>query len=244
MKIWLATDLDDTWVKTERKLGIGTFKNVVKDGTGFQKTFFSAKDLSLLSAFKAGGIHVIPVTGRSAKSCDAWELNEEKFWVGGGIFSHGAEMRCPMGNTVIEWDILVRNIVLKNKPIEAWKTALEKTFTFESLKIVDLVVGNSAFGVVIKAKSEAAEIELSGFKETLETLAHGLNLDYFHQKHHFTVIMHGISKRAALTFWRNKFSSEIDVWLGAGDAKKDGEFMASCDWIITPSGSEWSTDKG
>ena len=244
MNIWLATDLDDTWVKTARKIGKGVFVNVIRESAPYEPTFISAKNLAWMNALVKGGVSLIPVTGRSAESCAAWTLHGKPLWVSGGVYSHGADMADPEGKPVEEWVAHTDAVILANESaLERWESTTRQIVDIlakDVLKIHPLVRKGKRFGWVIKAKTQEAEAVLTKFKSDFSATATQLGLTWFSQRNHLTVVPEGISKASALTFWKKRFSDVNDVWVGAGDAVKDGEFMTSCDWVLSPADSEWT----
>lgn len=245
MAVWLATDIDDTWTSSARKIGSDSAINVIKGGSSFQPTYISNKNMALWKVMEAGGANILPVTGRSFESCQDMEINGEKMWVFNGIFSHGADMRDDVGEKIEEWSELVSGLILSGiNKLSTWKRDIGHMLPkVEGLELVELEVEEGVFGLVVKAKNDVAEEVLNKLKPLLahKSIEHGLK--FFGQHNHFTVIIDGVSKKDALNFWIKKFGEKEDIWIGSGDSVQDGDFMALCDWQMSPAKSDWSKQK-
>jgi hypothetical protein len=248
MTVFIATDLDDTWTKTARKIGPGVHLNVISATAPFEPTYLATKQHAWFDVLRKGGGVLLPVTGRSLTSCKAWSIRGQGILTHGGVFSHGADMLGPDGCRVPEFDAEIQTIVAHATPhLLRWKDCIVQALDVLGdglLHVSSLTLENgSIFGFVLKAKTPESEAKLQHLSRDFVSIASALGLGHFSQKNHLTILAPTISKHRALAFWREKFSTADDTWIGAGDSLQDGFFMASCDWQTSPTTSDWSVVK-
>ncbi len=248
MTLWLVTDLDDTWVKTARKIAdISLCTNVMSEKAPYEATYLHPKALKLWHLFQNVDTRVIPVTGRSWASASAWIIHQIMPWQQGGIFSHGACIKDFTGHTDLAWKALVHEKLhdpVNQKALEHWHQCLMNSGWNNNIdrRLVALKTeDDDVLGWVAKAKSMEAEHDLKDHVDVWKEFALALNLQVFHQRNHITVMPKGISKVEAFAYWKSTYSKESDCFIGFGDSVQDIPFMAICDWWMTPSGSDIST---
>ncbi|MES2207693.1 MAG: HAD family hydrolase [Pseudomonadota bacterium] len=250
MTLWLITDLDDTWVKTARKLpDTSLCTNVISAASSFEPTYLNPKAFKLWQLFQNINTRIIPVTGRSWASASAWSIDQTMPWQQGGIFSHGACIKDLSGHTDCAWKALVQeklNDSLTKEALAHWhqlvfKCGWQNNADQRDQRLVALKTEEAdVLGWVAKAKSVNAEQRLKEHMDEWKSHALALNLQVFAQKNHITVMPKGISKKDAFAYWKLTYAQDSDSFIGFGDALQDLAFMEMCDWWMTPSGSDIS----
>jgi len=247
MTLWVITDLDDTWVKTARKLpdiSLGT--NVISADSSYEPTYMNPNALKLWNLFQNVNTRMIPVTGRSWASASVWSIYQAMPWQQGGIFSHGACIKDLSGLTDCVWNALVQetlNNPLNKEALAHWQHWIIKCGWHNEAdqRLVALKTEEAnVLGWVAKAKSVKAEHLLKEQVDQWKLKAIELNLQVFAQKNHITVMPKGISKKDAFAYWKLTYAQKSDSFIGFGDALHDIAFMKMCDWWMTPSESDIS----
>jgi hydroxymethylpyrimidine pyrophosphatase-like HAD family hydrolase len=237
MDIVLFSDLDDTVIKTSKKINF--FENdctpVSWDENNCPLSFITSKNKFLLSVVQKNA-QIVWVTGRNTKSLKKLSLPAHSFVVS----SFGAFIFNCLWNPVFEYNKLVNRYLenLKSEIVFFYK--LMQNFSFD-LPVKVKIVCDCGSSVYISIKEIG---DSSSHLNVVEKYASQIISDKFYihrNSNNIAIIPKEITKKNAVRYLiENTFDNKQWITIGVGDSYTDWSFMATCDWAIVPNGSQIS----
>ncbi|MFC6592770.1 hypothetical protein ACFP81_12700 [Deinococcus lacus] len=232
-------DLDDTLFQTLRKLpGVDRahLTPATLDTRGEPHSFSTPAQTALLEWLACGGATLIPVTGRDPQALGRVTLPLTSWRVA----DHGLTILTPGGELDQEW---AAQVAAALQPLQPALTSGHAQMTEWAAQAGCRVTQHSAAGLpfMTVVKHPAADPEpLAALRERwqgwLDTA--GADLRLIGNANNLSLLPASLGKRAAVEYLRRKHFGNAQLVLGLGDSVSDLDFMAACDFAVTPSQSQ------
>lgn len=238
----IFTDLDDTLMKTKRKVNLNeNLTEAAFSNKGEIISYANEKEIKMIENL-INKNDTIPVTARSEESFN--NLNNKLFNFkkqiilnfGFSVFSEKNIKDEYWKNKMHDLSMKLNQNNLFNK-IKVWFKEGSFINMFElKERYVD------TFGIFLNFRNKALnKFEIQAFKVELKhiLILNGLQDDfYFYETDRdITLLPYFIKKENAVQYVKEKYYSSNDLFIGIGDNLNDINFMRICDFCISPSES-------
>lgn len=227
-------DLDDTLFQTLRKLpgrDRATLTPATVDTRGEAHSYCTPTQETLLGLLRAGGVTVIPVTGRNPDAMRRVTLPFASW----KVLDHGLTILTPAGDLDSEWAAQVRAHLA---PLQGTLTALTDDVRAHAAALgCRLTVHRASdvpFMTVIKhpGADAPALAALQARWEAAVGDAHPLHV--IANANNVSLLPRALGKAQAVRYLRDTQFPQAALTLGLGDSVSDLPFLRECDFAVTP----------
>ncbi|MDO4263491.1 MAG: hypothetical protein Q4C67_04765 [Deinococcus sp.] len=227
-------DLDDTVFQTLRKLpGVNpaALTPATVNTAGEAHSFMTPAQVALLDLLTAGQVTVIPVTGRDAAAFARVQLPFASW----RVLDHGLTILDAAGRADTDWAAQVKAALT---PLQGDLHRLTEWLRPQAEAAGGRLTIHAAHGVPFMAvlKHPAADAAVLARLQDAWTaeLAPGLPLRVIANANNVSLLPAQFGKAAAVRYLRRTHFPGAALTLGLGDSISDLEFMAECDFALTP----------
>ncbi len=234
-RIYLLADVDDNLIATGRKSTVAGAKPVAWDNKGEVCGFLTPKQAVMLDWFRAG-CEVIPTTARSTDAMRRFKLPFRRY----AITAFGGTVLGANGQPLAKWRNFVEAPAAQAQPILAGLHTLVTTEAKAAgIDVRCNVLQDYGIDMFLSVKHNQREK-----KDELAVL-HAVVLKAVPAD--WTVHLNGnflavypphIGKEKAVRWFIDNIVPKDATTIGMGDSLTDAPFMAECDYIVMPNGTQ------
>lgn len=231
-------DLDDSLFRSERKAKgpLGRPVTVRQDGRPY--SYMGPVQERLWSALLATADHVIPTTARTLDAFRRVDLRFESW----AILSLGAVILTPEGEADPDWEAEVtRRLAALDEGVQTLAARLRRQVPGLDPRVVE----DFGRGVYLSLRPEADQPSIEAALERLLPAVEPLvPPDWVLSPHERDAVLRprALGKAEALRWLREVRLPGPALTVGLGDRGDDLDFMAECDYALTPTGSQIFTE--
>jgi hydroxymethylpyrimidine pyrophosphatase-like HAD family hydrolase len=235
MEIYVFIDLDDTIFQTERKCyGATPIHDAAYGRDGNALSFMTEKQRTLFSLLGQNA-HLIPTTARSYDAFRRVVLSFD----GIAILDFGGVIINEKGEIDKNWDSNIRvQVDAAREQLGQIHATIIETAEQNNLHIRSRII--SDFDMDLYVVTKLIDVEGDDLRRLYDITAQQFTNDNFHvhfNDNNFAVFPKCLNKRHAVQYIIDNIRRESDneiLTIGMGDSETDIDFMAVCDYCLTP----------
>ncbi|MBZ9749770.1 hypothetical protein K7W42_02715 [Deinococcus sp. HMF7604] len=223
------SDLDDTLFQTQAKcppdadLALAAHHTVAA-----RQSYTTGPQRQLIDVLQAAGGCLIPVTGRTPAAVARVQL----LFAAEVICDHGATVLEPDGQVSAEWAARIQTLLADGAVLRV-QAALGALAAQHECTLSTHEVDRAAYMHVLKHPQRG---DLRAAYHAVRAL--GLpGLTVIANPSHISLLHAGVTKAAAVAFVRARYPAHL-LTLGLGDSLSDLPFMRTCQFWLTPTGTQ------
>jgi hydroxymethylpyrimidine pyrophosphatase-like HAD family hydrolase len=239
MQVYIFIDLDDTIFQTQRKCqGAMPLHAAAHGRDGSPLSFMTEKQRALLG-FLGRDAHLVPTTARNYDAFSRVALSFNSM----AILDFGGVILDEVGRVDPYWDNEIRTqISLAREPLRQIHCAIIDTAEQAGLRVRSRIINDFDMDLYVVTKLvDVTSDDLSLLNDLI--VGHFDNESFYvhFNDNNLAVIPRCLNKRYAVQYLiDNKLrrtDSEV-LTIGMGDSESDIDFMAACDYCLTPRSSQ------
>jgi hypothetical protein len=233
-KIFLLADVDDNLIAASRKSTVDGAKPVAWDNKGEVCGFLTPKQQVMLDWFQAG-CEVVPTTARSTDAMRRFRLPFRRY----AITSFGGTVLGANGQPLSKWRSFVEAPAAAAQPILAGLATLVTTEAKAAGMDVRVnVLQDYGIDMFLSVKHNQKNLDELAVLHAVVVKAVPAGWTVHLNGNFLAVYPPHIGKEKAARWFIDNIVPKGAVTIGMGDSLTDAPFMAECDYIFMPNGTQ------